>query len=219
MQEHNIPKSAAPWEVCKLPWARFRVSRRQSLLGWHLQASPWFTSTWKVPFSGPGSEHPSWLSAIPWTSWYWYLLEISKSTHPSPNPDHLPPSQLLHLTSVPPLRTLSLQAHPVPLPVAPPSPLSIWAAPTVPFPFALTATAFPPVYSCNNRALTGLLIFHTLLSSLNIFWLYHMVCGILVPQPGIKLVSPALQEGILTTETPEKSPAILLESGLFFVPN
>ena len=33
-----------------------------------------------------------------------------------------------------------------------------------------------------------------------------VACGILVPQPGIKLVSPALEGGFLTTEPPGKSP-------------
>ena len=32
-----------------------------------------------------------------------------------------------------------------------------------------------------------------------------MACGILVPRPGIKPVSPALQEGFLTTGPPGKS--------------
>jgi len=34
---------------------------------------------------------------------------------------------------------------------------------------------------------------------------YSMACGILVPPPGIELVSPALQGGFLTTGPPEKS--------------
>lgn len=98
MQEYNIPRSAAPWDRpanCLRP--RFRVARQWSLPEWPSSGITLFTSIWKVPYFGPVSEHPSWLSAIPWTSWYWYLLEISKSTHPSPNPDHLPPNQLLHL--------------------------------------------------------------------------------------------------------------------------
>ena len=152
--------------------------------------------------------------------WYWYLLEISKSTHPSPNPDHLPPNQLLRLPFVPPPRTLSLQAHSVPLPAAPPSPLSIWAA-TNYCPLLSFCPGPPQHFLPCVLAITGpwlVSLFPTaLLSSLNIFWLHHMARGILVPQPGIKLVSPALQGGILTTETPEKSPAVLLESGLFSV--
>ena len=37
-------------------------------------------------------------------------------------------------------------------------------------------------------------------------------CGILVPRPGIKPASPALQEGFLTTGPPEKTPYRLLLS-------
>ena len=35
-------------------------------------------------------------------------------------------------------------------------------------------------------------------------WAFPMACGILVPQPGIKPTSPALECGFLTTGPPEK---------------
>ena len=39
---------------------------------------------------------------------------------------------------------------------------------------------------------------------------YSGACGILVPRPGIKPVSPALQGGFLITGSPGKSPQFLL---------
>ena len=39
---------------------------------------------------------------------------------------------------------------------------------------------------------------------------YSGACGILVPRPGIKPVSPALQGGFLTTGPPGKSPQFFL---------
>ena len=38
-----------------------------------------------------------------------------------------------------------------------------------------------------------------------LFWLCHKACEILVPQPGIKPIPPALEAQILTTELPGKS--------------
>ena len=37
------------------------------------------------------------------------------------------------------------------------------------------------------------------------FWPHCTVCGILVPQPGIEPMSPALESRFLTTGPPEKS--------------
>ena len=45
------------------------------------------------------------------------------------------------------------------------------------------------------------------------FWLFdHKACGILAPWPGIEPTPPALEDEVLTTGLPEKSPEILLKS-------
>ena len=45
----------------------------------------------------------------------------------------------------------------------------------------------------------------------------HGACGLLVPQPGIELASPALEGGFLTTRPPAKSTATSLFFVLFFL--
>ena len=43
------------------------------------------------------------------------------------------------------------------------------------------------------------------------FWPYRTACGILVPQPGIEPVSPALEGGVSTTGPPGRSPLSYFE--------
>ena len=43
-----------------------------------------------------------------------------------------------------------------------------------------------------------------------LYWVLVKACGILVSQPGIEPVFPALQGGLLTTGLPGKSPLIIL---------
>ena len=162
MQEHNIPRSAAPWDrpaKCLRP--RFRVARQWSLPEW--------------PSSGITLVYFNLESALLWTCLWAPVLVVShpldililvssrnlQINTPKPKPWSSSPKPASSPSLCASTEDTLTPAHPVPLPAAPPSPLSIWAATAVPFfPFALTTTALPPMCSCNNRALTGLLISH-----------------------------------------------------------
>ena len=47
------------------------------------------------------------------------------------------------------------------------------------------------------------------------FWFFdHVACGIMVPQPGIEPIPPALEGKVLTTESPGKSHLVGLHTVL-----